>query len=375
LARREGDLLVADRDVRPYSDGTRDFFIVSDAGEPEQSGAEHVLGVGQASLTLASLVPRFPVRRALDLGTGSGIQALHLATHCEQVIGTDISSEALECAALSAALSGVEIDLRHGSLFESVAGERFDLIVSNPPFVISPGKSFTYRDAGRDGDDFVRELVSTAHEYLEEGGWLVTLANWLHPRGRDWRERMMEWIAPTGCDAWVVQRERVEPAEYVRTWLADAGTDGDDAWLTWFEQREIEAIGFGWIVLRRRDGAFPHRRFEEIRQPVEHPMGPWVQERFDLADLAADLADEALLLVPMERAESTLADGLLQVDRGWRRAARIDSLTAELLAAVDPSQPVETAFSALLPHAAIDLESAAALVRGLLALGALRPSR
>src|SRR5690625_1938337 len=79
--------------------------------------------------------------RALDLGNGSGIQALHLARHCQHVVGTDISARALEYARLNLALNDVDpqrIELRRVSMLEPVAGEQFDLIVSNPPFVISP---------------------------------------------------------------------------------------------------------------------------------------------------------------------------------------------------------------------------------------------
>src|SRR5690606_26360272 len=119
---------------------------------------DHVLGVGGASLTLASATMRARVGTALDLGTGCGIQALHVAGHAERVVATDISARALAFARFNLELNAdalgapgqraAEVDLRAGSMLEPVTGETFDMIVSNPPFVITPpgAPSFEYRD-------------------------------------------------------------------------------------------------------------------------------------------------------------------------------------------------------------------------------------
>ncbi|GAA4907485.1 hypothetical protein GCM10023237_28940 [Streptomyces coeruleoprunus] len=145
---RDGDEVRATVDVRPYGGPEgQDWFIVSDlgcavGGAGGASGRDEgmVLGVGGASTTLAGLTVRTPVASALDLGTGSGIQALHAAQHATRVTATDLNPRALEFTRLTLALSGApEADLRVGSLFEPVASETYDLIVSNPPFVISPG--------------------------------------------------------------------------------------------------------------------------------------------------------------------------------------------------------------------------------------------
>jgi methylase of polypeptide subunit release factors len=98
-----------------------------------------VLGVGAAASTLAQSVVRTPVERALDVGTGCGIQALHLSRHSRSITATDLSQRALRMAATTAAVNGLTWDLRAGSLLEPVAAEQFDLIVSNPPFIVGPG--------------------------------------------------------------------------------------------------------------------------------------------------------------------------------------------------------------------------------------------
>lgn len=161
---RDGDEVRATVDVRPYGgDDGEDWWIVSDLGcavggsrgvrgigtAPGVDRADLVLGVGGASTTLAGITVRTPVASALDLGTGSGIQALHASRHATRVTATDLNPRALHFTRLTLALSGApEPDVRQGSLFEPVGDERFDLIVSNPPFVISPGGRFTYRDGG-----------------------------------------------------------------------------------------------------------------------------------------------------------------------------------------------------------------------------------
>ena len=136
-------------DIRPYSDEGNDWWVVSDLtpgldGRPVRVSADHVLGVSSASVSLAQLTPRGSVASALDLGTGCGVQSLHLAAHADRIVATDVNPRALSMTRLNASLNGIgRIDVREGSLFEPVAGETFDLIVTNPPFVISSGDAMT----------------------------------------------------------------------------------------------------------------------------------------------------------------------------------------------------------------------------------------
>ncbi len=181
--------------------------------------------------------------RALDLGTGCGVQALHLAEHADDVVATDVNQRALAMTRLNAALNGVRVDVRAGSLFEPVAREQFDLVVTNPPFVVSPatGERLVYRDSGLPGDEMVRRVVTGAADHLRPGGRAQVLANWVHAAGQPWQERVGGWVEGRrrcGCDAWVVQREVADPAEYVELWLRDAGrprhrdyVERYDAWL------------------------------------------------------------------------------------------------------------------------------------------------
>ncbi|MEU3662253.1 methyltransferase [Streptomyces sp. NPDC032940] len=352
------DELAATVDVRPYGgpDG-EDWFIVSDlgcavggAGGIGNRAEGVVLGVGGASTTLAGLTVRTPVSAALDLGTGSGIQALHAARHATRVTATDVNPRALHITALTLALSGAPAaDLREGSLYDPVGeGDTYDLIVSNPPFVISPGARLTYRDGGMGGDDLCRTLVQQTGERLNEGGFAHFLANWQHVEGEDWTDRLRSWV-PRGCDAWIVQREVQDVTQYAELWLRDAGDHrGDeteyqaryDAWLDEFEARKVRAVGFGWITLRRTAAAEPSITAEEWPHPIEQPLGETVRTHFDRLDYLREHDDAALLEAHFALAAEVVQEqvGLpgaedpehvvLRQNRGMRRATRVDTVGA-----------------------------------------------
>ncbi|MCD0482441.1 methyltransferase [Streptacidiphilus sp. ASG 303] len=376
---RDGDAVRAAVDVRPYANevagaDSADAWVVSDlgcavggAGGIGAAGAatgvdrrDLVLGVGGASTTLAGITVRRPARETLDLGTGSGVQALHAARHSGRVTATDVNPRALHFTRLTAALSGFgNVETAGGSLFEPVADRRFDLVVSNPPFVISPGGRFTYRDGGLPGDELCRRLVRGAADHLAPGGYCQLLANWQHVRGEDWHERLAGWVAGTGLDAWVVQREVQDTAQYAELWLRDAGDHrvgaepGEtaeearvrynaryDAWLDAFEASRVEGVGFGWITLRASGSDRPAVHVEEWPHPVEQPLGPHVERWFDRQDFLRTRDDAALLaaryrLAPEVVQEQVGAPGaedpehvILRQNRGMRRATKVDTVGA-----------------------------------------------
>lgn len=291
-----GDQWRAEVELKPHGSQSRSGWICSDQtpldGRNVAPSEDFVLGASPASTTLTQLVPPGHYGRVLDLGTGCGIQALHL--DAGQLVATDLNARALELARISLGLSEVAVDLRLGSLYEPVAGERFDLIVTNPPYVISPPRPdrLIYRDGGFAGDDLMREVVTGAAEHLNPGGTLVVLGNWAIT-DRPWGERLAEWITPTGCDALVLQREVLDPYEYIELWLADAGLSGRAEyqsryrqWLDYFADSGITAVGLGWLVLRRADRDQPEVRFEDWPHAVHQPVGAAFAGFFHAVDAA-----------------------------------------------------------------------------------------
>ena len=366
-------------DVRPYADEDRGWWVVSDLtpgldGATARMGTDHVLGISSASTSLAQLTVRDRCGRALDLGTGCGVQSLHLAAHVDAIVATDVNPRALAMTRLNAALNGATLDVRDGSLFEPVEDERFDLIVTNPPFVISPatGERLVYRDSGLPGDEVVRRVVTEAPRHLNPGGWCQVLANWAHHEHEPWQDRITGWLEGTGCDAWVVQREVADPAEYVELWLKDAGLHGasdyarrSDAWLSWFEEQHVEGIGFGWLNLRKVDDADgrarrdPVLRLEEWPSDVEQPLGAEVADWGRRVEHLAGTQDRMLLgerlaVRPDVRQETFGAPGaedpeqiVLRQQRGLRRARQVDTIEAGLVGACDGELAVGQILDAL----------------------------
>lgn len=389
-------------DVRPYAAGDaagdQEFWVVSDLtpgldGGPLRVSADHVIGISPASTSLAQLTIRRPVGRSLDLGTGSGVQALHLARHSDAVVATDVNRRALWMTAFNVALNDVaaRVEVREGSYFEPLADERFDLISTNPPFVISPatGERLVYRDSGLPGDRVVENIVRGAPAHLVEGGWCQVLANWVIARDQPWADRLAAWV-PADCDALVVQREIVDPTTYVELWLKDAGQHGGpdyiaryDTWLSWFEEKGIEAVGFGWINLRRRaEGRGGTGTFLDWPYDVEQPIAPAIAEWGEAVDARVDLTSRLVAREDL-RQETVGPVGVedpevivLRQQRGLRRARQVDTVEAALVGACDGELSVGQILGAV--GELLDLDSDAAretylpAVRDLVAEGFLR---
>ncbi|HEX4442888.1 MAG TPA: methyltransferase [Galbitalea sp.] len=318
-------------DLRPYafSDrwGVAEWWIASDLGElalgrplPEN----HVLGVGGASLTLSGLQVQRSSRRALDLGTGCGIQAMHASRHTGRVIATDISPRALELAAFNAELNGIRsIEFRLGSLYQPVADEKFDLIVSNPPFVITPRRdgvpTYEYRDGGLVGDAIVAEVVAGAGEHLEPGGIAQLLGNWEYRTHENGLDRVGGWIDAAELDGWVVEREVQDPALYAQTWIRDGGTRAgagfdalEGAWLDDFGARGVTAIGFGYVTLRKPPAGRTLRRLESLDGPVAGGLGEHIDATLAAHDWQASLDDADLA-----RTKLTVAPDVTEERHYW----------------------------------------------------------
>ena len=359
LVTSESGQATATVDLAPCALDDSDLWIASDWSSRRTgrtTASDHVLGVGGASLMLAQCTVRPAVARALDVGTGCGVQALQLAAHAGHVVATDVSPRALELAAFNAGMNGVPLDLRAGDLFDPVADEQFDLVVSNPPFVIgSPAAGRReYRDFGGAGDAVCEAMVSGAGRHLAEGGWCQLLANWEVTDPDDWSMNPRGWVAATDLDAWVIQREVQDPAEYVGMWLRDAGEQRGqayaalyDEWLSILEARAVRAIGFGLITLRR-GGGVPVRRFQHVPQTWSQPVAGEVERWFEVQDwLATDpsgpltsplaLADDVVL----EQHRWSTAEPVSMVSRtsGMRWSGPVDAFGIDVLAGLDGKRP------------------------------------
>jgi methylase of polypeptide subunit release factors len=364
IVKEQSGEVTAAVDIRPYAEDERQWWVVADLtpgldGRREPMRPDYVLGIAPASLSLVKLTVPIKAEKALDVGTGCGIQALHLTDRVNHIVATEVNPRALQLTRWTAALNGIDLDVREGSLYEPVAGERFGLIVSNPPYVIAPPSDgrLTYRETGFAGDSVVEQLVRQAPGQLTEGGWCQLLANWTCIRNQDWQQRIADWTGDRA--AWVVQREQLDPAEYVELWLRDAGLHGRpeytsryDAWLRWLDEQRVEAIGMGWINLRNLPGGLDA---EEWPYEIEQPIGPHVLDRFErreelpaeLTSLHLTLAEDVVQETAGQPGAEDPATIVLRRQRGMRRAEQADTVLAGFVGACDGDLSVGQILDAL----------------------------
>lgn len=256
------------------------WWVASDlaqaqTGEPPSE--DYVLGIASASTTLLGLTVRRKVESALDVGCGSGILALYLATHASRVVATDVSERACMFTRFNAYLNQVDIDVRQGSLFEPVREETFDLITSNPPFVITPQAvrartNLEYRDGMMERDSLIPLILQEGLGHLAPGGTLQMLANW-EVGAEPWQARPEAWVERASAPlleeglsvrAWVVQRDLVDVPTYATWWMRDAHGDGADRdswnaelreWITDFDVVGTKQVGLGSINVSVTQGA------------------------------------------------------------------------------------------------------------------------
>lgn len=383
LARIDGELLTPLVLVRPQAivddDGAGEWWIASDLDEAALGGAlpvEHVLGVGGASLTLAGLQLTTPADRVLDVGCGCGVQALRARRVSRHILATDVSERALWFTRLNALLNGVDgIAVRRGDMFAPVAGERFDRIVSNPPFVITPRgdgvPAYEYRDAGRVGDGLVAEFVAGVGAHLAPGGTAQLLGNWEYRADESGLDRVRGWVEASSVplDAWVVERERLDPVAYAELWIRDGGTvpgspDFDamlDAWLDDFAARGVTEVGFGYVLLRRPVTDAPTlARYESVTNPVaDGGLGGALARSLAAHDALAALDDAGIerlrLVVAADVTEARhLLPGAddpsvieLRQGGGFGRVLSVDPALAALVGACDGDLTVGAIIAAI----------------------------
>mgnify|MGYP001736607906 FL=1 len=384
-------------DLRPHAaalpGGDHDWWVTSDLGEAQTGrplADDHVLGIGGATLTLLEMTVRDRVDSALDLGCGCGIQALYLATHADRVVATDLSARACALTQFNAALNETVIDVREGSLFEPVAGETFDLIVSNPPFVITPDSVrgtaglLEYRDGGMDRDNLIRAVLREAPTYLAPGGTLQMLANWEIPASRNpdtqWSRRVDAWLEGLPVDAWVVQRDVLDPARYVDMWIRDSGgqlmarADYDRAFTSWlvdFRRAGTGAIGMGFVALRRlgqAEAASGGVRAYDLSLDGHAPRGRDVA--WALASLRApELWDTALTRASDVREERHYVPGspdpellILHQGGGLGRSVPVSSAVSAVVGASDGELTVGQIASAVAMLTSVEVEDVRAEV-------------
>jgi hypothetical protein len=237
------------------------WFASDHAATLLSNRTDYTMGIGQSTRMLAALAPGRPGATALDLCTGAGWGAIRLADSGCKVTATDINSRALGFARLNARLAGcAPVEFLGGDLFAPVAGRRFDVIIANPPFVISPETTFTFRDSGLSGDSFCEHLARAMPGFLNPDGIGLMLLNWYDDGNEKSSTRPLDWLEGSGCGAWLLRSLTQNPADYATRWLRDSGrgrtpsSEALDRWVSYLAEIGARRIHYGFLVIHRGQG-------------------------------------------------------------------------------------------------------------------------
>jgi methylase of polypeptide subunit release factors len=380
LLRQVDGHVTASAAISPAGDGlylAHDFdpFFTGGPAAPN-----YVLENGPSSDTLASLAVRRGGEQMLDLCVGGGIQSLLSAGHAAHIVGTDVNQRALNFAEFSARLNGVtNLELRRGDLFDPVADERYDLIVANPPFVISPRSIYQYRDSGLPGDSIGERVIRELPSHLKENGFASVIFNWHHRDDQDWSERPLSWVANSGCDAWLTAFDSEQPLKYAARWIkhgeAQSGADRAallDEWLEYHRRLGIGMITFGAIIMRRRSTGPNWVRTDRVNSSGNRrSFSEQILRIFAAQDfLAENVSDQRLLahafaLVPdheMRQIAKSTGDGWtvesasLRHTRGFEFIGRVDAEVMTLLGGCNGQRTLNQLFAGMAERLKVDFD-------------------
>jgi methylase of polypeptide subunit release factors len=330
------------------------LLVTGDGYAQGDDPADYVAIYTPTSRVCDSLTPRPGVERALDVGTGSGIHALLAAGHADHVVATDVNRRALAFTELNAVLNGVtNVECRHGSLFEPVAGETFDLITCNAPYVVSPENRWAYRDSGFEADDFSARAVRAAAAHLADGGYGTLLVSWLADDQNAPDERAFEWTDGTGCDSWILAIWDADPVSHATSW--NSHLEGDafgralDEWTAYFERLGVRWISEGAVLLHKRRGggearvdAIDDDDLDVADEQIQQAFA--ARERLSVLEEDGDLLEERLslgLALSLEQelepdgAEAAIVEARIRLCEGTSSVVDVEPSVLDIVASLD----------------------------------------
>lgn len=333
LLRVDGQQIIPEVRILPYSD----LLITTDRRRRiTDQPSDAVMTIGTSTLMLAESTIRSPVGTFLDLGSGSGVQSLLAARHCQSVCGVDLNPRAVNFARFNAQLNGFEqIEFLQGDLFEPVDSQTFDLIVSNPPYVITPDFGHLYSDNSQQCDALCEQIIRQVPARLNERGVFQMYFDWAHIKDQSWQSRLAEWCRDNSCDGWVMRKETWTPSRYIQTWNKEILDKPEfqevhDRWMAYYEQLGVEAISSGLITMRRRSAARNWFEVEDGPEAAIAPLGDDIRQLLDMRDWLEGISDDQTLLKTRFRiADNVRMDQQLKpTPRGWRiESARVRRTT------------------------------------------------
>jgi SAM-dependent methyltransferase len=307
--------------------------------DPLDGGGDVVMGPGMTTVLLHRLLPELGSRSVLDLGCGAGSLAIDAARRGARAVAADLSGRALAMARFNARLNGVSIETRQGDGTAPVADERFDLVLSQPPYVpAAPRETHTtYLHGGRFGDELALRFVGEAARVLAPGGVAVLHFDSAVRPAEPLQDRLREAVGDAPAELLALVSRGPAPdlhailyADSDRPGLGEEFAKSAVASREHLESLGVREISRVLVVLRRpRSGEVPGGRYRIVinAPPVSQLRPGAVREALAGLDLASSPDDEVLA------ARVAPPDGA--TFRGeWRSPA--DESPARLLVAFGP---------------------------------------
>ena len=370
------------------------LLIAADGFAQGDDPPDYVAAYTPTSRLLDSLTPRPRVGRALDVGTGSGVHALLAAAHAERVVATDVNPRALDFTKLNAAVNEItNVECRQGSLFEPVAGETFELITCNAPYVVSPEHRWQYRDSGFRSDEVSERVVAEAAAHLAEGGFATMLVSWLAESEDEPDERAIEWVERTGCDSWILSTWSSDPLSHASEWNShlegDELEDALDEWTAYFDELAVEWISEGAVILHKRAGGGT-TRVDTIEADDVDTADDQIRRAFATRARLAELNGRDELLgqrlslklassleqeLEPQNGRAAIVESRIQLDEGTNSMLEVEGGVLDVVAALDGRTPLRDLVSSVSSRLGLEVapleRDVARAVRELLELGAL----
>jgi hypothetical protein len=308
-------------------------------------------------------------------------------------VATDLNPRAIEFGRFNATLNDCTgIEWRVGDLLEPAVGERFDLVVANPPYVVSPETSFMFRDSDRPVDELSRVLIEQLPNVLSDGGIATVLVSWAQPPD-DTTFPPVRWVENTGCDNMVVVSGLQTPIEAATVWNSPLLSDPEQyaqrvgSWLRYYEENNVAAIGYGAVVMRRRSGSTGWTTTIPL-QPNPGQASKHLLRLFDAHTVLAHVGSNAaalnalslsvapdIELVRTWRPDASPSTAELRLIDGLGFAVDIDPVGAALVEAFAKTRRVDHAIAEVAPSPSppsdTTIAAAHAMIRQLLGLGFL----
>ena len=266
--------------------------------ETDTLDEDPVMYIGMDSHGLVQTAPRTPCEAVLDLCSGSGIQGLVASRYARRVVAVDLNPRAIRFARFNAQLNGIEgYEARLGHLYEAVAGETFDCILANPPFVPSPEDGLKFRDGGVSGETVLRAIVEGAGDHLTPEGRLCIVTDLVDVA--TYEEKLAAWLGHASALGLILDTadrdEILFSVPHCHAPFSQSWEEYDRAlgrWIENFRDAGIDAVNFGYLLVWKRpedgDPDLTRRTIHNPATPIWDQVEDWREQRRRWHDAASD---------------------------------------------------------------------------------------